>query len=187
MVNVAVVKPHKKHWTRRDVVADPNSPERYEVIEGELYLPPTPTMGHQDVVLNLATLLKQYVDERDAGKVAIAPLDVIISEDESLQPDILFIAKDRLDIVKDYVEGPPDLVVEVASPSTSSRDRVVKSRVYARFGVPNFWIVDPSDKTLLAFELSEGNYVLVGAATGDEEFTSEVFPDLKIEMKKIWG
>ena len=186
MMQLAIAKPKKKRWSRQDIINDPSGPERYEVIEGELYLPPTPKFAHQNIALRLARILQEYTDANDLGVVAIAPLDVIINQDESLQPDILYVSKERLDIVKDYIEGPPDLVVEIASPSTSGRDRVVKSRVYARFGVPHYWIIDPSDKTVLAYQLSDKNYALIGTAVGEEVFTSPLFPELKIELKKIW-
>lgn len=183
---MALAKPEKKYWSRQEIVADPKSPESYEVLEGELYLPPSPGFSHQKVVSKLLAVLIQHVTDKDLGEVVVAPLDVVISRDESLQPDIIYVSKDRRDIIKNYVEGPPDLVVEVVSPFSSSRDRVTKARVYARFGVPNYWIIDPADKSLLAYHLQDKNYVLISTAVDAEEFVPALFPELIIKLAELW-
>jgi Uma2 family endonuclease len=184
---VALPSPEKKHWSRQEIVSNPDGPERYEVIEGELFVTPAPGSAHQNVVTQLAAELTMYARQHDSGVVYVAPLDVVIDAHQSLQPDVLFISEERRNIVKDCVEGPPDLVIEVLSPSTSSRDRVIKSRVYAEFGVPHYWIVDPSDKTLLAYQLVEGQYVLIGTGTNDETFEPILFPGLTIALATLWS
>lgn len=186
MIALALAQPDKRYWSRHDIVNDPDSPDCYEIIEGDLFLPPSPGFAHQDIVGNLLFELQTYAREHDAGFVLTAPLDVIIDEHQSVQPDIIFIAKERKEIIKTWIEGPPDLVVEVASPSTSARDRVLKSRVYAKFGVRHYWIIDPIGKSLEAFKLAGEHYTLIGSAADGEEFEPELFPGLTIELTKIW-
>jgi Uma2 family endonuclease len=183
---MAVPQPDKKHWSRQEIINTPDGPERYEVIEGELYLTPSPAAPHQDIVTGLATELRVYARDHDAGKVLVAPLDVAIDEHQSVQPDIIFVSRERVDIIKDCIEGAPDLVVEVCSPSSQGRDRVVKSRVYARFGIPNYWIVDHSSRTIEAFQLTGELYTLVATAIDDETFEPSLFPGLKIDLATIW-
>ncbi len=122
---------------------------RYEVIDGELFVTPAPTTMHQVVKRRLERLIEEFVEPRQLGIVLDAPYDVVLSEYDVLQPDILFVSAARRSIVGPKYAGPaPDLVVEVLSPSTEDRDRVAKAKRYARFGVREMWLVDPEAKTI---------------------------------------
>ncbi len=122
---------------------------RYEVIDGEPFVTPAPTTMHQVVKKRLVRLLDDHVESGQLGIVLDAPYDVVLSEYDVLQPDILFVSAARRPIVGPKYAGPaPDLVVEVLSPSTEDRDRVVKAKRYATFGVREMWLVDPEAKTI---------------------------------------
>lgn len=123
--------------------------DRYELIEGELLLTPSPTVRHQRVAATMQEALRTFVKANDLGSVFYAPLDVVLSDENVVQPDILFISKERDNIIKEEnIQGPPDLVVEIISPSTAERDRSLKKALYGKFGVREYWIVDPEIKQL---------------------------------------
>lgn len=119
--------------------------ERYELIEGELHLTPAPTNRHQKISMRLSYRLMQLIEERSLGTLFSGPTDLVLSEDTVLQPDLLFIAREREAIIgeKSGIFGAPDLVVEILSPSTATRDLVTKKRLYETHGVREYWIIDP--------------------------------------------
>ena len=132
-----------------------NLPEgtRAELIDGELFMSPSPKQPHQWAVGNLHVLLAQFVHTRKLGKVFVAPFDVHLPSGDIVEPDVLFIAKGNLGIVQDWVRGTPDLVVEVLSPDGLERDRFVKRDLYAENGVGEYWIVDTDAKAIEVFTL----------------------------------
>src|SRR5712692_233365 len=141
--------------TYEDLRRLPEDGKRYELIDGEVYMTPSPSTKHQAVVGNLYAALRQLVVERDLGKVFLAPFDVVFGERTAVQPDLLFIRKERLSILTDLnVQGAPDLVIEVLSPSTAAFDRETKLQVYARAGVPELWYVDPKEEIVEVLNLS---------------------------------
>ena len=123
--------------------------KRCELIDGDLIVVPSPTPYHQLVSGRLEDALNEFLRGSEAGIVLYAPCDVYLSEHDVVQPDILVISADRLGIVKEkYIQGAPDLVVEILSASSESRDRGIKAKLYSRFGVREYWIVDPDGKTI---------------------------------------
>jgi Uma2 family endonuclease len=123
--------------------------QRCEVIDGEPFLTPAPTPNHQAVLLRLARAVEDFVEARSLGRVFIAPCDVVLSKFDILQPDVFFIAADQMSLIGEkYIAGAPDLVIEVLSPSTQTRDRVAKAKRYAAFGVREMWLVDTAAKTI---------------------------------------
>lgn len=177
----------KIRLTYKDYCLLPNDGKRYEVLDGELAMTPAPTPKHQDVSRNLERLLDQHVVAHDLGKVYDAPIDLILSETTVLQPDLLFLSKARLHFVTERaVEGPPDLVVEILSPATARTDRITKAQLYARYEGPHYWLVDPDERSLEAYELAEGSYRLAASFTGDAPFSPSLFPGLTIELRRLW-
>lgn len=140
----------KIKFTYEDYMNLPESEvKRYELIEGELVMVPSPTEPHQKVSRNLEFIIWQFVKERDLGQVYDAPMDVVLSVEDVVQPDIMFIAKKRANIITEKnINGVPDLVIEILSPATSGRDRTIKHTLYARYGVKECWIVDPIEKNI---------------------------------------
>lgn len=131
--------------TYEDYVALPDDGNRYEVIEGELCLVPAPNLRHQVILLNIAVALRNFLHGRGLGSVYIAPFDVVLSNINVVQPDVLYVSNNRLNILtKAGATGAPDLAIEVLSGSTKRRDAVTKLRLYENFGVDEYWIVDPA-------------------------------------------
>ena len=137
-------QPARRGWSYAEFARLPDDGNRYEVINGELCVTPSPSPVHTRIAFNLASLLEAFVAAHDLGWVTPAPVDVLLGEDDYVQPDVVFIRRERGEKVTDRgIEFPPDLVVEVLSPSTAFRDRVQKRDRYAAFGVPEYWIIDP--------------------------------------------
>ncbi len=165
----------------------PQDRNRYEVIEGELYMTPSPSYDHQLVVYRLATSLGSHVEAKGLGQILFAPLDVLLAETNIVQPDILYLGRGKIPRGKARnIQGAPDLVIEVLSESTAEQDRVHKKRTYARHGISQYWIVDPENRMLEIFELAGSEYRLAGSFAGDATATSSLFPGLEIPLVPLW-
>lgn len=161
---------------------------QYEVLDGMLVREPSPTPHHQRVSRRLQRALEDYFWERDpAGEVFDAPIDVTLSDTCVLQPDLAYVPGGSEIVEERRLNGAPLLAVEIVSPSSASRDRVTKQRIYARAGVKHYWIVDPQAETIEAFAWDEGRYVVRSTAAGSETFTHPDFPGLEIDLQKLWS
>lgn len=165
----------------------PDDGWRYEVIEGELRMNPAPSFWHQEASFNLSLELGNFVKRQRLGKVVTAPIDVKLGElANPVQPDILFIHKDRLDIIQErWIDGPPDLIVEILSPSNWIDDRRTKYRLYALSGVREYWIVDPDKRQIEVFVLRRGDYELIGRFGPDESARSEVLDGFEVAVSTV--
>ena len=136
--------------TVREYFTHPETLRRMELVYGVVREPPSPRFGHQSIVTRLTVLLDTHVRERALGRVCVSPIDVVLDEPAALvvQPDIIFVAQARLGIVRDRVWGAPDLVVEVLSRGTETRDRTTKVNWYRQYGVKECWLVDPRRHSL---------------------------------------
>ena len=134
-----------------------------EVIENTLYMSPTPTSNHQRISRKISTQLDGYVTQHDLGEVFYAPLDVYLDEtSNAVQPDIFFVANANATIIKDkHIQGTPDLIVEILSPGNSRHDMVVKKALYEKFGVKEYWIVDPETKQATGHTRINNSYTLL--------------------------
>ena len=146
----------RKRWTYAEFARLPTSGStRYEVIDRELVVTPGPTGRHQWIAAKLIHRLVGFAEAHDCGDVFAGPLDVLFGEGDYFEPDILFVRRGRADVVTQRgVEGPPDLVVEILSPSTAARDRGIKLERYRLFGVPEYWIIDPDGGTIEVWRLA---------------------------------
>lgn len=177
-----------RHWTVSDYRSIDDD-ERYEIIEGDLQMVPSPNNAHQRIATRLGSFLDMHVMENDLGECRDAPFDVVLSEQTVVQPDFLFVERERVSEVLDEqgANAAPDLVVEILSPSSARRDRIEKRRVYADFGVRWFVLVDPEERLVECFRLSDdGEYVYDGGAAGDEHLEIGLFPDLEIPLGRVW-
>lgn len=182
------MKPAQIVLTYKDYEALPDDGRRYEIHDGELAVTTAPTPEHQRRSRSLFTTLNAHVVSRRIGEVFYAPIDVILSDTAIVQPDIVYVASDRLGTVSSRgIEGAPTLVIEILSPSTARTDRHVKLQLYARHGVPNYWIFDPDGRSVEAHTLAEGTYVLAARAAGDATFTAPPFADLAIPLASPWS
>ena len=143
-------------WTYAEFARLPSDTgERHEVIAGELVVTPAPGTRHQRIVANLVALLEPFVRANELGWIFPGPIDVLFAEGDYLEPDLVFVRRERRGILSDRgIEGAPDLVVEIASPSTAGRDRGLKRERYAHFGVPEYWVVDPDARQIERWRLA---------------------------------
>jgi Uma2 family endonuclease len=176
----------KKKYTYEDYLKTPED-ERYELIEGELIMSPSPIPKHQRISRKIEFILEKYVTENDLGEVFYAPCDVYLDDENVIQPDILFISKDRLNIIGEKnIQGAPDLVMEIISENTAYRDFVQKKRLYAKFGVKEYWIVIPEEKLIEIYTLKDNTYTLYKTYYKDDILESPYLRNLKIELKGIF-
>lgn len=160
-------------YTRADLDALPDDGRRHELIDGILVVTPAPSIRHQEVSLSLVLLLQQACPP--AIKLLYAPVDVALGEDTVMQPDIL--AARHTDFTDRDLPVAPLLAVEILSPSTRRFDLMTKRSRYEEAGTASYWVVDPDELTLTAWELVDGAYVEVAHVTGDEEWSpSRPFP-----------
>lgn len=178
--------PNKQYTYEDYLKLDDNN--QYEIIGGELILVPAPKTIHQRIGGELFGILRNFVRENNLGIVLFAPTDVLLTDKNKPQPDILFISKERLDIIKEqHVDGAPDLIVEITSPSTGSYDRVQKSKLYFTHGVKEYWIVDPDIGTVEVFTPGEKNWYLSGAYNKEEILLSPLLTGLQINLKDVFN
>lgn len=161
--------------------------ERYEIINNVRFdLKPAPTVNHQHLVVNLAFFMK--LSCRDHGIILVSPLDVYLDEANQFQPDLVFILHEHREIVKPArIEGAPDLVAEVLSPSTSKNDKISKKVQYERFGVQEYWLVDPVHWIVEQFILRQGKFDLYATYAAEGTLTSPLFSCIAIDLQKLFA
>lgn len=174
--------------TYKDYLAFPDDGQRYEVIDGEVHVTPSPTTHHQDVLGNLNDVVRAHVRTNDLGKVFFAPCDVLFNDDTVVQPDLIYISKARANIVqRANVAGAPDLLVEILSPSTAALDRSLKLQTYQKHGVAHYWLLDPERSELEEYVLVEGKFQAVSKLVGPVSFQPKAFPGLTIDLRQVWA
>jgi Uma2 family endonuclease len=173
--------------TYDDYAALPDDGRRYELYEGELVMTPSPRTRHQVVIGNLYVLMREHVLGRGLGEVFLSPIDVILSRITVLQPDLVYVESGRLAVVTERaLEGAPTLVVEVLSPSTDARDRGVKQALYARYGVPYYWIVSSEARTIQALRLVAGSYEVIGGLGETGPTALPPLDGLTLDPEAVW-
>lgn len=177
--------PQARRVSWDDIKDVPEGGPRLEILDGELFVSPAPTWRHQRIIGELFVALRGHVEGRRLGKVAFAPVDVIFDPHNVVEPDLLYVSTGRQGIIGDRIGGAPDLCVEVLSPSSVTRDRQAKHAVYARFGVREYWIVDPDAE---AVEVYAGpDLPLVTTYTVSDRLRSLVLPDLDLPLVPIFA
>ena len=162
--------------------------ERWELLDGELIMPAAPGTRHQRIQVNLGWRLSQFVNEQAVGKVYFAPTDVVLSDTDVVQPDLLFVSTGRLDIVTPAnIQGAPDLVVEILSPATSERDRGYKSELYARHGVKEYWMLGTNPDTVSVLLLQDNGYEVFETLDPGETLQSPTLQGLSIDVNDIFA
>lgn len=178
-------------WTYAEFARLPESGStRYEIIDDELVVTPAPSARHQLVIAALLYHLYGFAREHELGTVLPAPIDVLFGDGNYFEPDLVFVADERKHLISDRgIEGPPDLVIEVLSPSTRHRDRGVKLDRYRRFGVPEYWIVDPDERTIEVHALTGPVKPTVMLREGDTLTWTprEAGPRLDVEVSDALG
>ena len=161
--------------------------KRYELIDGDLHMTPAPLTTHQQVLFNIAYELRVFITKQKLGQLLIAPTDVVLSEEDVVQPDILFIAQERLDILTEKnVRGAPDLVVEILSPATAERDLVIKKKLYEKFGVREYWIVDLGAKSIEVLQMTDEGFKTLRVYTQDTHLTSSLLKNFSLAVGDVF-
>jgi Uma2 family endonuclease len=180
-----------RKMTYQDLRQLPEDLLRHELIDGEHIVSAAPIVKHQRVALNIAFIIMAFVRPRGLGEVFMAPVDVVFSDFDVVEPDVLYVAaRNARRVGEDFVEGAPDLVVEVLSPSSRRIDKIRKFRLYEAHGVQEYWLANPETDTIEVYRLTPGGRLVLQAtlslAAGDVLETPLV-PGLRIPLQEIFG
>lgn len=176
-------------FTYEDYLLFPDDGKRHELIDGDHYVTPAPTTKHQRVSANLLGFLFAHLQQSKRGKVFAAPTDVVLSDLDVVQPDLLFISHARSSIITPKnIQGPPDLVVEILSETTRKTDEVIKRKLYERYKVPEYWIVDPELESVKIYRLSNQGYARVAelSAEASNALNTPLLPDWELALHDLF-
>lgn len=181
-------KAQNKIYTYEDYLTFPEDSWGYQIIEGELVVSPSPKTIHQAVLMNLSLAISVFVRNKKCGEVFFAPFDVILDNHNIVQPDILFISNENKDVLtEDNVKGAPDLIVEVLSQSTRQFDLLGKKDVYQKFGIKEYWIIDPENKSVAVYFLEKGQYAIHNQEEKEGIISSKILNGFKLSLKEIFN
>ncbi|MBI2571157.1 MAG: Uma2 family endonuclease [Candidatus Schekmanbacteria bacterium] len=182
------IPPEKIRLTYAEYLELPDDGKRYEIIDGELNVTPAPTSRHQIVAANFHLLLGERVRTHRLGRLLFAPVDVVLSDTDIVQPDLVFIRADRTGIIAErFIQGSPDLVIEILSPTTRRRDILTKSALYARFQVPSYWLVDPDIDQVSLYWLDGDRYRLGEETRSPEVLRPGEFSGLELPLEELFA
>jgi Uma2 family endonuclease len=165
-------------------------PERYQLINGEVFMMASPTVAHQAILVEIVTQFNIWLRGKPC-RVFVAPLDVRLfpeddnSDDTVVQPDLLVVC-DRTKLAKGSVNGPPDLVLEIMSPSTSRKENILKFEAYLNAAVGEYWVIEPEQKLAEVYVYEDGHFIS-SCYKGDAVISSTVLPGLSVELKTVWA
>lgn len=176
----------KTKFTYEDYMQTPDD-IRYELLDGELILSPSARTAHQRASRDISHPLITFVEQNGLGEVFIAPYDVVLDNFNVVQPDILFVSNERSHIITDLnIQGAPDLAIEILSPSTAHRDRTQKRDLYARCGVPEFWLADADAGSVLVLTLDGEEYRVAGIYTKGQTLTSPLLEGFSLNVDDVF-
>ena len=183
-------KIEKVNWeTFRELELADNDLFIYELFDGEIMKRSAPSLIHQRISRKLLGKMDAYIEEKKLGEVFSAPVDLNLDEHNAFQPDLAFISKERSFLIEDgdYIKGAPDLVVEIISPGTVKKDRVIKKDLCERFAVREYWLVDPLNKGIEIYIMQEDKYVLHDLQEISGKINSTVLTGFELELGHIFG
>lgn len=185
---VLQITPPAVGYTAEYLWEAPDDGNRYEVIDGELFVTTSPDWMHQYGSANLHLILGNHVKSHGLGYVVAAPVGVVLAPRVGVQPDLVYVSNERAGIITPRgVYGVPDLVIEILSPSTEDVDRGTKRRIYATAGVPHYWLLDPPTRALEPYRLRDGAYEPEGLFGPGAIYRPALFPGLEIVIDEIWA
>src|SRR5262245_11521399 len=174
-------------WTYEDYLLLPDDGKRYQIIRGELFMSAAPVPKHQIVSMRLFSRILQFIETHRLGICLYSPIDLVLAADCVVQPDIIFIQKDRLGIIGEkYLTAAPDLVIEILSESTRQLDLVLKRSLYAEHGVREYWTVDPKAERIDIHVLENGELALKAEVTEGEVRSPGVLPGSAFSVREIF-
>ncbi|MGE3844019.1 MAG: Uma2 family endonuclease [Vicinamibacterales bacterium] len=176
--------------TYEDFLLFPNDGKRHEVIDGEHHVTPSPSTKHQEVSGNLFWLLRSYLEAHPCGRIFSAPFDVVFSEFDVVEPDLLYMSHARAEqvLTAANVRGAPELVIEIGSPSTRRRDETTKRRLYERCGVSEYWVVDPELDVVRVYRRLGDRFdrpVELSREAGDT-LTTPLLPGMELALDRLF-
>jgi Uma2 family endonuclease len=181
---------HPVKLTYEDFLLFPDDGKRHELIDGDHFVTPSPNTKHQRTMRKLLTALDTFVARHRLGEVFAAPYDVILSDVDVVEPDLLFVSSGRAAIITEKnIRGAPDLVVEILSESTRKTDEMVKRKRYEQFGIMEYWIVDPELESVKVYRMTDKGFVRTAEWTkeANDTLTTPLLPDLRILLTDIFG
>ena len=179
--------PQQGDWTYEAYAALTADGECYEIVQGVLVMSPSFEDIHQDVIGEICAYLREQIKVKRLGRVFPAPFDVVLAPQEVYQPDVVVVLNQHLERVKTQgVMGAPDLVVEVISPSSKLYDRVNKHMAYEQAGIPEYWLVNPHQKTVELFVLEGGKYYSQGIFRGAQTLPSRIVPEMAAPVARFF-
>jgi Uma2 family endonuclease len=178
--------PEQGTLTYADLAALPDDGLRHELLDGELVVTPAPRTRHQTVAFELTVALRDHVKRRRLGQVFIGPVDVIFTERDVLEPDVVFVGSEQTEIITELnIRGVPELLIEVVS--DSRMDRVRKRDVYERCGVPEYWVADPDADRIEVDRLRAGRYGKPEIVGTEDTLTTAAIPGLELDVATIFA
>jgi Uma2 family endonuclease len=177
-------------FTYDDYLALPDDGRRHELIDGEHFVTPSAERRHQELSLRLVTAVSGFVRRNRIGVVYCAPLDVILSDTDVVEPDILYVSNERSEILGRWVHGAPDLVVEILSPSTRKVDEAIKRRLDGRVDVTQYWIVDPELEIVKVYRRADdGSFPRIAelARESADTLTTPLFPGFALSLSELFA
>jgi Uma2 family endonuclease len=178
---------HRVVLTYEDYLAMPDDGRRYEILDGEVAVTATPVTLHPIIVGNLYWTLRGHVHGRGLGRMYLAPFTVVLANTTVVEPDLVYVDNGRASLVTDRgIRGAPALAIEVLSPTTAANDRGPKFQLYARYGVPYYWIADTDARVLDGYELDGAAYRSTGRVHVDARTALLPFPDLSLGVDELW-
>jgi Uma2 family endonuclease len=179
--------PHR--LTYEDLLQFPEDGLRHELIGGEHFMTPAPSWKHQTASFNLSYFFGDYLRRNPLGRALAAPFDIVLSAEDVVEPDLVFISNERAGILNERnASGAPDLVIEILSPGTRRVDETLKLQLYERVGVLEYWMLDPAPETVRIFRREEDRLILVrslSAAAGDV-LDTPLLPGLAIPLGEVF-
>ena len=179
------------HWPTYEDYLNLPGDDRYELINGEFILVSAPNTPHQSASFGFVLSLGNFVESKDLGRIFHAPTEVVLADPEGInivQPDIIFVSREREHIItRANIQGAPDLIVEILSPSTGRLDRTTKRDFYARHGFREYWIADPEARTVVVMSLKDGEYVTAGEYGIGDTLTSPTLGGFSVDLDRIFG
>jgi len=177
--------------TYDDLMLFPDDGRRHELIDGEHYVTPSPNIGHQEILGRLYLLIGNWLAEHPVGRAYFAPLDIVFSNFDVVEPDLLYMSNERAAeiITPMHVHGVPELVVEIGSKGTRRRDETIKLRLYDRSGVSEYWFVDPEVDVVRVYRREGGQFsraIELSREAGDV-LTTSLLPGLDLELSRIFS
>jgi len=176
--------------TYDDFVLFPDDGQRHELIDGEHYVTPCPNTKHQQILLNLTVLVANRLKQQPTGRVFFAPFDVVFSRFDVVEPDLLYMSNERASeiLTPANVQGVPELVGEIGSPSTRKRDETIKRRLYERTGVTEYWVVDPELDVIRVYRRGSDGFArpIELSAEADDALTTPLLPGLELKLRDIF-